>query len=106
MIIATSLTSSISHVFMGNLLKVETSCGRLSIPLLQVSRLQAVVAEAANIAQMKVSWSAPVDGNDLDAQFTEMSLWIGRLAETLERQQAECDAYKVSCCMSALRFSI
>jgi hypothetical protein len=60
-------------------------------PRAQVSRLQAVIAEAAALIALKVSWSPPGDGADLDGQFSEMSLAVGRLAEaadTLARERA------------------
>ena len=59
---------------------------------MQISRLQAVTAEAAALMDMSVSWSPPAEGCDIDEQFAEMNIALGRLAqtgETLRRQHNE-----------------
>jgi hypothetical protein len=59
--------------------------------VLQVSRLQAMIAEAASALGMCVSWSPPIEDR-LKEDFNEMETWLARISLACQ-QQAE--AHKV-----------
>lgn len=60
-----------------------------------MTRLQATIAEAASHAHLSVSWTPPVDGNELAEQFHEMETWIGHVAEAGDMVRQELKALQV-----------
>lgn len=77
--------------------------------MLQVSRLQAAIGEAAAQVGITVSWHPPSFANSgLQEEFEEMGAWLSRISDTLHQLSRErrrlkvCVAY-CTCC--AVNFS-
>jgi hypothetical protein len=57
--------------------------------------MQATIAEAASHAHLSVSWTPPVEGNELAEQFHEMETWIGRITEAGDMVRQELKSLQV-----------